>query len=100
MLPQTLNSFVPVLLGFDRQSFLYQSAPFLRMCGTATSVSTLLIVVGSPNTRVAAFPLERVHQRRLFAADVGAGAAMQHHLNLAEQLGGVRFCERLLHDLQ
>jgi hypothetical protein len=30
--------------------FLYQSAPLFRMCGTAASVSTLLIVVGMPNT--------------------------------------------------
>ena len=49
MLPQTENSFVPVLFGFERHIALYHSAPFTRMCGTATSVSTLLIVVGWPN---------------------------------------------------
>src|SRR5215210_2264844 len=49
MWPQTDTSFVPVLLGFPRQSDLYQAAPRFRMWGTALSVSTLLIVVGSPN---------------------------------------------------
>jgi hypothetical protein len=47
MLPHTEKSFVPVLFGLSaRPNFLYQSAPLFRMCGTATSVSTLLIVVG------------------------------------------------------
>src|SRR5512145_2668454 len=51
MLPQTLQSFVPVLLGLSgRAIFLYHSAPLLMMCGTAASVSTLLIVVGMPKT--------------------------------------------------
>src|SRR6267143_3830000 len=54
MWPQTENSLVPVLLGLERLSPLYQAAPFLRMCGTATRVSTLLIVVGMPNTPTAA----------------------------------------------
>src|SRR4051812_2886251 len=50
MLPHTEKSLVPVLLGLSaRPNFLYQSAPLLMMCGTAASVSTLLIVVGSPN---------------------------------------------------
>src|ERR671925_154119 len=51
MLPHTEYSLVPVLLGLSgRENFLYHSAPLLRMCGTATSVSTLLIVVGWPKT--------------------------------------------------
>src|SRR4051795_2662687 len=51
MLPHTENSLVPVLFGLSgRPNFLYHSAPLLRMCGTATSVSTLLIVVGCPKT--------------------------------------------------
>src|ERR1051325_10891334 len=51
MLPHTDQSFVPVLLGLSgRDSFLYQSAPRVRICGTAASVSTLLIVVGCANT--------------------------------------------------
>src|SRR4051795_13075096 len=51
MLPHTDQSLVPVLLGLSaRAIFLYQSAPLFRMCGTAASVSTLLIVVGCPNT--------------------------------------------------
>src|SRR5436190_10575671 len=51
MLPHTEYSFVPVLFGLsDRENFLYQSAPLLMMCGTAASVSTLLIVVGCANT--------------------------------------------------
>ena len=51
MLPHTENSFVPVLFGLSaRPNFLYHSAPLFRMCGTAASVSTLLIVVGWPNS--------------------------------------------------
>src|SRR5215510_11702677 len=51
MLPHTEYSFVPVDFGLSgRIHCLYQSAPLLRMCGTATSVSTLLIVVGCANT--------------------------------------------------
>src|SRR5215212_8870892 len=51
MLPHTDHSFVPVLFGLSgRENFLYHSAPLFRMCGTAASVSTLLIVVGCPNT--------------------------------------------------
>src|SRR3954468_15676642 len=50
MLPHTDHSLVPVLFGLSgRANFLYQSAPLFRMCGTAASVSTLLIVVGCPN---------------------------------------------------
>src|ERR1041384_2525264 len=54
MCPHTENSLVPELLGFDRHSFLYHSAPWRRMWGTAHSVSTLLIVVGIPNSPAAA----------------------------------------------
>ena len=54
MLPQTENSFVPVLLGLDSVIALYHAAPFLRISGTAARVSTLLIVVGIPNTPAAA----------------------------------------------
>src|SRR3954469_7444123 len=51
MLPHTDHSLVPVLFGLSaRAIFLYHSAPLLRMCGTATSVSTLLMVVGCANT--------------------------------------------------
>src|SRR5690348_18470300 len=50
MCPHTENSLVPVLFGDDRQSPLYHAEPRLMMCGTAASVSTLLIVVGFPNT--------------------------------------------------
>src|SRR3954470_16631908 len=50
MLPQTEYSFVPVLFGLSaRPNFLYHSAPLFKMCGTAASVSTLLMVVGWPN---------------------------------------------------
>src|SRR5204862_5206583 len=41
-------------LGLGRHIALYHAAPFLRMCGTAARVSTLLIVVGIPNTPEAA----------------------------------------------
>ncbi len=54
MWPHTENSFVPVLFGLESASPLYQAAPFWRMCGTAASVSTLLMVVGMPNTPNAA----------------------------------------------
>ena len=58
------------------------------MSSTLTSVSTLLTTVGLPNrpdcdregrlvARLAAEALDRVEQRRLFAADVRAGAAPQ-----------------------
>src|SRR5581483_11330227 len=51
MLPHTEKSLVPVLFGLSgRIHCLYQSAPLLMMCGTAASVSTLLIVVGCANT--------------------------------------------------
>src|SRR5690348_6183573 len=49
MLPHTEKSLLPVLLGLDSDIDLYQSAPRLMMCGTAASVSTLLIVVGCAN---------------------------------------------------
>ena len=62
--------------------------PTRRISSTLISVSTLLIPVGLPNTpalhrerrlvpRLAALALERVEQRRLLAADVGAGAPPQ-----------------------
>src|ERR671937_119739 len=51
MLPHTEYSFVPVLLGLSaRDIFLYHAAPCVMMCGTAASVSTLLIVVGCAKT--------------------------------------------------
>src|SRR3954451_12307276 len=51
MLPHTDHSLVPVLFGLSaRAIFLYHSAPLFRMCGTAASVSTLLMVVGCPKT--------------------------------------------------
>ncbi len=50
MCPQIEISLVPVLFGLPRQSPLYHAAPRLMMCGTAARVSTLLIVVGMPNT--------------------------------------------------
>src|SRR6185312_6485044 len=50
MLPHTDKSLEPVLLGLESDMLLYQSAPRTRMCGTAASVSTLLIVVGCANT--------------------------------------------------
>ncbi|CAA9297830.1 MAG: hypothetical protein AVDCRST_MAG40-154, partial [uncultured Gemmatimonadaceae bacterium] len=50
-MPQTENSLVPVLFGFSgRPNALYQAAPRLTMCTAATSVSTLLIVVGWPKS--------------------------------------------------
>src|SRR5687767_13245934 len=50
MFPQTEYSLVPVLFGLESDIFLYQSAPFMRIGIAAISVSTLLIVVGIPNT--------------------------------------------------
>ena len=60
--------------------------PSATIAGTLTSVSTLLTAVGLPNrpdldrerrlvARLAAPALDRVEERRLLAADVGAGAA-------------------------
>src|SRR6202049_3218831 len=49
-LPHTEKSLVPVLFGLDSDIFLYQSAPLRRIGAAAMSVSTLLIVVGMPNT--------------------------------------------------
>ena len=54
MCPQTENSFVPVLLGLERDIALCHAAPCVMMCGTTASVSTLLIVVGIPKTPKAA----------------------------------------------
>src|SRR5918999_5977979 len=51
MLPQTEYSLVPVLFGLSgREKPLYQSAPLTIIGGTAAKVSTLLIVVGWPNS--------------------------------------------------
>src|SRR5262245_55767351 len=47
--PHTENNLVPVLLGLERQSPLYQAAPRLMIGPTAARVSTLLMVVGIPN---------------------------------------------------
>src|SRR3982074_557713 len=49
-LPHTEKSLVPVLFGFDSDSFLYQSAPVMAMGAAAIRVSTLFMVVGMPNT--------------------------------------------------
>src|ERR1700682_854763 len=91
-LPHTEKSFVPVLFGFDSDIFLYQSAPFIRIGAAAISVSTLLMVVGMPNTPenagnggfvrgVPATPLEGFHERRLLAADVRASAFVHVHVD-------------------
>ncbi len=67
----------------------YSSPPIRRMWGTVASVSTLLMSVGPAyrpsiagngrlEPRVAALALQRVQQAGLLAADVGAGAAMEH----------------------
>src|SRR5215211_6412156 len=50
MLPHTEYNLVPVLLGFDSDIPLYHAAPLMMISGTAARVSTLLIVVGWPNT--------------------------------------------------
>ena len=119
MWPHTEISLVPVLLGLLSDRPLYHSPPRMTMCGTAASVSTLLIVVGMPNTpglrrigrldpRVAPLPLDRVQHRGLFAADVRAGTAVENHLDLlaaAEHVVAqiaplaVASVDRLLHDL-
>jgi hypothetical protein len=54
MFPQTENSLVPVLFGLESASPLYQAPPFRMMCGTAARVSTLLTVVGQPQSPAAA----------------------------------------------
>jgi hypothetical protein len=73
---------------FSVPHWRHQSTPWRRMNGTAAIDSTLLTVVGQPyrpvgrrerraQPRLAAAALERVEQRGLLAADVGAGAAVQ-----------------------
>src|SRR3989454_12011556 len=47
---------------------------------------------------VAPFALDRVHERRLFTADVGARAAGEVELDGAEHAGGARLGDRPLHD--
>src|SRR5207253_1612690 len=49
--------------------------------------------------RLAALALERFEERRLFAADVGAGAAVDHDLDAAQQAGLPRLVERRLEHL-
>src|SRR5207237_9632171 len=50
--------------------------------------------------RVTALPLDGVHERRLFAADVRPRAAVHMNLDVTEHTGGPRFGEGLLHDGQ
>ena len=68
-------------------SFAYSAPPIAMIGGTVAIVSTLLTTVGAAyrpcdrrerrlRARLAALALERVEQRRLLAADVGAGAAV------------------------
>ena len=93
-------------------NFLYQSAPLFRMCGTAASVSTLLIVVGWPNTPATAGNggLMRGLPRRPSSEFISAVSSPQMyapaplctwtstrlagaHRVLAEDAGGVRFLD-------
>ena len=52
-----------------------------------------------PRPRLAAPALERVEQRRLLAADVGAGAAVDGHVHLAEEARLARLVDGRLQDL-
>ena len=52
-----------------------------------------------PRARLAAAALERIEQRRLLAADVRAGAAVDDDADVAEQPGRLRLVDRRLHDL-
>ena len=120
MLPHTEKSLVPVLFGLSgRAIFLYHSAPLFRMCGTAASVSTLLIVVGMPNTPDTAgngglmrglprFPssefISAVSSPQMYAP---APCARRRRRVLPVPIafvprmpGGVRFLERALHALE
>ena len=80
----------------------YAGPPSSTIGSTLTSVSTLLTTVGCPNrpsvdrerrlvARLAAVALDRVEQRRLLAADVGAGAPA--HLDV-EREAARRGCPR------
>ena len=90
-----------------------QSAPLRTIDGTLAIDSTLLMTVGRrveagdgrerrAQPRLAAVALERVEQRRLLAADVGAGAGVHDDLEveagaedvLAEVARGVRLGDR------
>ena len=79
-------------------SLANHSPPLAMMSGTFISVSTLLTMVASWNRplhrrerrlepRPAALALERVEQRRLLAADVRAGAAVQREVELEHAVG-------------
>ena len=109
--PLTDTTFVPVDVSVPISAYL--PPPMRRTIGTFISVSTLLISVGPAvqaldgrerrlQARVAALALERVEQRGLLAADVGAGAAVHDEVErvvgaedaLADVAGGARLGHR------
>ena len=111
------NRRVPPFFGEPRPA--YHSPPRRRMAGTAESVSTLLMTVGDPyrpddggegrpDARIAALAFERFHQRRFFAAFVGARAGVRDQIEIesaaenifAEIARGVGFFDGRVHDVQ
>ena len=53
-----------------------------------------------PRARLPALAFERLEERGLLAADVGARAAMENDGHAAEQAGGARVLERVAHDVE
>jgi hypothetical protein len=105
MLPERQKSFGPVepSVPIALNAAAPPSSP--TMWRTLTSVSTLLIAVGFPNSPtstgngglvagLAALALDRLEERRLLAADVRTGAASQLDVQLAEQPGVARRRDR------
>ena len=109
---------VPVLFG--RPIFAYSAPPIAMMCFTWQSVSTLFTIVGRHveaehrreirrlDPRIGALAFERFDQAGFFAADVGAGAAMNVNLDIesgaenifAEEIFGARFFDCALEDFR
>ena len=85
---------------FGRPIPANHAAPRRRMVGATAMVSTLFTVVGQPYSPTAAgkggfrrgmalLALEALQQRRLLAADIGAGAAMQIELEIIARAAGI-----------
>ncbi len=109
--PDTEKISVPPEFGGPR--LRTTAGPLRRMVGTEAKLRVLLMVVGAPyspkfgrerrlEARLAGLALERVEQRGLLAADVGAGADESMELEVdaaaadvpAEQPRGIGFGER------
>merc|ERR1719225_797962 len=86
-----LKSLVPLFL--VRPKLANQSAPRLQIVGATATVSTLVTVVGQPNTPTSAgkggfrrglpcLPSRLSRERSLLAADVGARSAVNEQVEV------------------